>query len=209
LCFILFHLNKKLLQKILVSLVFITIILINLPSVQDFFNAFVRLETVSERSISWEIGWDIMMDNFLFGIGPENYESKVFTYVPSSAWQYFEVDTSIFKVHPHNYFLLMTTENGILGLILSLLIFYVLFRLSWQIMKITKNNQPEEYLISLSIYSIGIVLFIRAFFEVDGIFSYGFITRDLPFWICFVVLAHLKVMQNHDIQIINRSENLE
>jgi len=209
LCFILYHLNKKLLQKILVSLVFITIILINLPFVQDFFNAFIRLETVSERSISWEIGWDIMMDNFLFGIGPENYESKVFTYVPSSTWQYFEVDTSIFKVHPHNYFLLMITENGILGLILSLLIFYVLFRLSWRVMKITKNYKHEEYLISLSIYSIGIVLFIRAFFEVDGIFSYGFITRDLPFWICFVVLAHLNVMQNHDIQIINRSKNLE
>jgi hypothetical protein len=68
-------------------------------------------------------------------------------------------------------------------------------------MKMTKNNRPDEYLISLSIYSIGIVLFIRAFFEVDGIFSYGFITRDLPFWICFVVLAHLKIKQRLDFQI--------
>ncbi len=85
----------------------------------------------------------------------------------------------------------MVTENGVLGLLLSLMIFYFYYRLAWRIMKRTKLTNHINYTLSISLYSIGLILFIRSFFEVDGIYSYGNITRDIPFWICYVILAHL------------------
>ncbi len=194
--FILYQVNKRLLKRLLITLIILIILLISIPSVTDFYTAFVRIETVSERSIHWAAGWDMMGDHFILGVGPENFPSKFFTYVPSSALNFYEVDTSIFKFHPHNYFLLMISENGILGIIFPILIFYVYFKLSWQVMKNTKNINIKEFLVSTALFSIGIVLFVRAFFEVDGVFSYGYITRDLPFWICFIIIAHLYSKKN-------------
>ncbi len=194
--FILFNLNKSLFKKSLIISTAIFIILISIPSVVDFYNAFVRIGTVNERSVHWAAGWDMMIDHFIFGIGPENFQSKFFNYVPSSAWNFYEVDTSIFKFHPHNYFLLMISENGILGILFSVFIFFIYFRLSWRVMKSSKSLNREEFLMSTALFSIGIVLFIRAFFEVDGVFSYGYITRDLPFWICYIITAHLYSKNN-------------
>jgi O-antigen ligase len=186
-----YHVKKVLFKRILIPMVLVSVVFVMLSLFQEFTDAFIRLETVSERGVSWETGWIIMKDNFWFGIGPELYETKIFSYVPSTAWQLFIVDTNIFKVHPHNYFILMVTENGVPGLLLSLMIFYFYFRLAWRIMKRTKLTNRILYALSISLYCIGLILFIRAFFEVDGIYSYGNITRDLPFWICYVILAHL------------------
>lgn len=186
-----YHINKVLFRRILISMVLILVVFAMFSIFQEFTEAFIRLETVSERGVSWETGWIIMKDNFWLGIGPELYETRVFSYVPSTAWQLFIVDTNIFKVHPHSYFILMVTENGVLGLLLSLMIFYFYFSLAWRIMKRTKLTNNINYTLSISLFCIGLILFIRSFFEVDGIYSYGNITRDIPFWICYVLLAHL------------------
>lgn len=54
-----------------------------------------------------------------------------------------------------------------------------------------KNIDIHYHVFIVSILSIGLGIFIRSMFEVTGVLTYGFITRDLPFWIVFISLAYI------------------
>jgi O-antigen ligase len=195
LLFIFYQVNKKKFLKILLILFFLFLLVLFIPSINEYWNFFIRLQTVEERSFHWQVGWEIMTRNLPFGIGPELYPLKVFSYTPSDAINFYLVDTSIFKFHPHNYFLLMIGENGINGAIFSIAIFFVFFKLSLVSIAKYKTLDLTKLLVSVICCAVGILIFIRAFFEVDGVFSYGYITRDIPFWLFFIIISRLNLNQ--------------
>ena len=58
-------------------------------------------------------------------------------------------------------------------------------------MTFTKNSNQLYYVISVAIGGVGIGTLFRSFFEVSGILNYGYISRDLPFWILLIVLNYI------------------
>ena len=54
-----------------------------------------------------------------------------------------------------------------------------------------KDTNSDYYLMSIAISSIGACLLGRAFLESTGLLTNGWITRDLPFWIAFMLLMFI------------------
>jgi len=160
------------------------------PFTQTLVDAYIRIETVSQRDYLWAAGIEIMKDYPIFGVGTEMFPYKFYTYVPTSGSYMFELFRILQKPHPHNYSLWLITENGILGMVCSLSLFGFYFFMSWKLLSNFSKAKNEVYYFSLGFMSIGIMVFVRSFFEVEGIFSYGYISRDLPFWITYILLAY-------------------
>ena len=60
-------------------------------------------------------------------------------------------------------------------------------------------HSRKSYYLVVGIFSLGIGMLIRSFFESTGLLSHGWITRDLPFWICFAVIIHFYVIRTEII----------
>ena len=88
------------------------------------------------------------------------------------------------------------------ALILPILFFYTGNKLVKRMRKENSNNFP----LIVSIFCIGVGLFYRSFFEATGFLSYGWITRDLPFWLIFLILiSFLKTFKIDNLE----NQNLE
>lgn len=197
--FLLFFINKKLLRTTLIIGISTIIVLFLITPVRDFLLIVIRLEDFSIREYLWTAGIEIFNDNLLTGIGPSTFRIEFYSYIPSSIITFFNMrfDLSEKNPHPHNFFLLMGAENGILGLLFSLAIFILFFYLGLKLLKLTKNLYSEVYKVTLAFIAVGIGTFFRAFFEVSGIMSYGYISRDLPFWLIFISLIYLYHSQKY------------
>jgi len=189
--FLFYHLQKKIILYLLSVIVLFIIAYLFIPFMQELVDTYLRLETVSQRDYLWKAGLDIMSDFPIFGVGPEQYPKYFYSYVPTSGSYFFNLYIILQKPHPHNYSLWLITENGIFGWLSSLAIFGFYFFMATKLILWSKVDRDENYLFAVGLYSIGILVFIRSFFEVEGVFSYGFISRDLPFWISYIILAFL------------------
>ncbi len=116
--FLLFFINKKLLRTTLIIGISTIIVLFLITPVRDFLLIVIRLEDFSIREYLWTAGIEIFNDNLLTGIGPSTFRIEFYSYIPSSIITFFNMrfDLSEKNPHPHNFFLLMGAENGILGL---------------------------------------------------------------------------------------------
>ncbi|WP_337864983.1 O-antigen ligase family protein [Ignavibacterium sp.] len=203
LIFLLYQLEKKIIIY-LISLTFILfIIYLTTPFLQELVNIYLRLETVSQRDYLWKAGLDMVSDYPLFGVGPEQYPKYFYTYIPTSGSYFFNLYIILQKPHPHNYSLWMIAENGILGLVTALSIFGFYFYMSAKLIKWNRNNRDEKFLFAVGLFSVGILVFVRSFFEVEGIFSYGFISRDLPFWISYIILTFFYNQNLNELHLKN------
>jgi O-antigen ligase len=191
--FIIYYLNRKLLFKLLLIFGGFILMLISIPAVQEFLTILIRFQDFSIREYLWASGLEMFMDNPITGVGPQMFEHNFYSYIPSSIISFFELrfDLSTKSPHPHNFFLQMASENGLLGIIMSFSLFSVFFYNSLIIMKNSKNKNREAYIINLALIGIGLGIFFRSFFEVSGIMSYGYISRDLPFWIVFIIQIYI------------------
>lgn len=182
-------------RKIIIYFFFIALFLLLLytfePLTKSLIDLYLRLETVSQRDYFWRAGVDIMKDYPILGVGPEIYPTKFYTYLPTSGSYFFNLYVILQKPHPHNYSLWLITEMGLLGWICAVSLFGIYFYMAAKIILVRKKIKDEIYLFALGLFSIGILVFVRSFFEVEGVFAYGYISRDLPFWISYVILAYL------------------
>jgi len=190
LLFLFYYLNRKVILLFILLVFFLILLYLFEPFTQSLVDAYIRLETVSQRDYLWSAGIEIMKDYPIFGVGTEMFPFKFYTYVPTSGSYMFELFRILQKPHPHNYSLWLITENGILGLICALSLFGFYFFMAWKLFSKSASVKNEVYFFSLGFISIGIMVFVRSFFEVEGIFSYGYISRDLPFWIIYILLAY-------------------
>ncbi|MDR3667132.1 MAG: O-antigen ligase family protein [Ignavibacteriaceae bacterium] len=205
--FILLVHRRKLFFKISIFVLILSVVLLLLPPVQEFLSIFTRLETLGEREYFWDSGIAVIKDYPIFGVGPDLFVNHFFNYLPSSADYLFKM-ASVMKPHPHNFFLFFTAENGLMGLLSSFLIFIIYFYIGFMAIKISQEKDYDYYLISTAMTSIGLGIFIRAFFEVDGIMSYGYITRDLPFGLSTIILFFIynRLKGNHLIKADHAAE---
>ena len=118
--FLLFFINKKLLRSTFIIGISITLIIFLITPVRDFLLIIIRFEDFSIREYLWTAGIEIFNDNLVTGIGPSTFGIQFYSYIPSSIITFFNMrfDLSEKNPHPHNFFLLMGAENGILGLLL-------------------------------------------------------------------------------------------
>jgi O-antigen ligase len=211
---IIYLLNKKILKRLIFIFTGIFILLLFLPYVQEFLLLLLRSDEINAREYFWSSGIEMFQDHWLWGVGPERFPDHFYTYLPSFAKTMF-TEIGAFDIgkipSPHNYFLLMSSENGIAGLISSFLIFGIYFNIVIKNLKMSKMIDKEYYIISVALLGIGIGTFIRAFFEVSGVFSYGYILQDLPFWlsytILFILYAKLKEVRMLEGNIENGAYN--
>ena len=92
---------------------------------------------------------------------------------------------------PHNFFLMRAAENGIPGLLAGISLFLCYFYMSLKLISWRYKLDHEDFLIVISLLATGVGALFRSFFEITGIFHYGFISNDLPFWICIIILSFL------------------
>lgn len=196
-----YFLNRKFLIYFFSFIVIFILFYLFEPFTQSLVDLYLRLETVSQREYLWSTAIAILKEYPFLGVGPELYPTKFYSYLPTSGSYFFDLYLMLQKPHPHNYSLWLITEMGIFGWLSAFSIFGFYFYMAWKLLLVTKSQKDEIYLFALGLFSIGILVFIRSFFEVEGIFSYGFISRDLPFWISYVILAYL--YKNQSKIIIN------
>jgi O-antigen ligase len=191
--FLLYFLNRKLLFKLILFGVSSILILLSIPSIQIFLETLLRLSAVGSRTAIWGAGLQLFSNNILLGVGPGMYPKYGFTYLPTSKILYLEQAGELFRgrPNPHNFFLLMASENGIFGLITAILIFVLFFYLGYKCIKGYQDTDRDYYVLAVSVFGIGLGCFERSFFEVSGIMRYGFITQDLPFWLTFSILVYI------------------
>jgi O-antigen ligase len=192
LAFIIAVLNKSLFIKLFVSLIIVIGVLLLSPDVQNFLDLYLRLDRLGNRDYFWNTGIDIIKAYPVFGVGPDMFQNYFFTYMPSAVNKFYSTGIwSVGKPHPHNFFIFFTAENGIPGLA-SVIYFWVLFfYIAVKTIISTKKISKEYFVLCVSITGIGLGMFIRSFFEITGYLTYGFITRDLPFWLMFGILIKI------------------
>lgn len=205
--FILWKLNKSLLLKTFtIVTIIIFFLFISFPTLAELVNIYLRWETVSDREVYWTMGLEIIKDHPLFGLGADLFDKFFFNYAPSSTLSLFNSDIiQLGKPHPHNFFLYFTAENGILGLVTAILFFVTFFKIAFRTMKLTKNDY-DYYVLTVAITGIGLAIFLRSFIEVAGYLLYGYITRDLPFWLLFSILIYIYQKFNRNL---NDTEGIE
>jgi O-antigen ligase len=194
---ILFILNKKLLIRIAVSSVLSILFLLLIEPIRDFLILALRVESgLTHRDHLWKISLDLIEDNFLFGIGPGAYAFKMLDYFPVMLDSYlgqrliglYEMTTG--RNSAHNFYLVMFTDLGILGLFVSLMLPYVFFRISKPVLRHLKKIVDSSYYIVVGIVSTMTGLLVRSLFDGINIMSYGWISVDLPFWLMFSILIY-------------------
>ncbi len=194
---ILFILNKKLLVRITVSLVLAILIMMLIEPVRNFLTLALRVESgLNQRDQLWEISLNLIKDNFLFGIGPGAYASKMFDYFPIMLNTYqgqrlvklYEMTSG--NNSSHNFYLVMFSDLGILGFIASLMLPYVFFRISRKVLYHLQNTVDNSYYLVVGIVATMTGLLVRALFDGINIITYGWISVDLPFWFMFCILAY-------------------
>jgi len=194
---ILYTLNKKLLARITVSAVLALLLFLLIEPIRDFLTVALRVESgLTHRDHLWKISLSIIKDNFLLGIGPGAYAFKMFDYFPLMLNSYEgQLLYSLFQMtsgtnSAHNFYLVMFTDLGILGLIISLMLPYIFFRISKTVLKYLKKSVNNSYYLVLGIVATMTGLLVRALFDGINILSYGWISVDLPFWLMFSILAY-------------------
>jgi len=191
--YILFNENKKTLLY-LVGLILLLLPFLWINPFAETIDLYFRLERVTTgRDYILETVFNILSKNPIIGIGPAATKFEFYNNLPyliGSPQELFlrKVVNQIEFGQSHNFYFFLYTDLGILGFMTSLLIPFTFLKTGNRLKKETKKNNNVIYPLILGIQGAGIALFIRGLFEWAGIFSYGTITYDLPFWWIFLLL---------------------
>jgi O-antigen ligase len=186
--------KSRLLKYIFTFLIVLILAIIAIPQLNDFFATYFRVGSNFEtmRSDIWAMTFDMIRNNFWLGVGAGLFETKIYTYLPVELGSYIEKRIWISRSGTsHNFFLFRFAEGGILGFTVGLLMVSTFLKIGIRALKFVKEKEPYYYIIVISILSVGLGLFTRAFFESTGLLTNGWITRDLPFWLCFISLIFI------------------
>ena len=187
-------------------LMLILVILLFIPSIQNLISLFIRSDRIlsNTRWYYWSIAFHIIQGNPIWGVGPGIFEEYIYKYLPVMLGSFAEHELYWGRSGTaHNFFLFRVTELGIPGLIIGIWIFKFAFKYSKSAIKKIKDIDYNLYVSSIAFRGIIYGMLCRAFLESTGILTHGWITRDLPFWLIFIMIIAI----NH--KLYNRSELLE
>lgn len=159
-------------KEICIKICIIILIFFSLQFSSEKFNDLINFDkrsSISSRLIIWRSSEKILQDNFVFGIGPGNFQEKYLEYQ-----KYFPLYLEWAVPHPHNIYLAFWLSGGLLGIIgfLSLIFFWL--------RKAFGQKEKSFFLLA----SIGIMLYIL----LHGFFDTTYFKNDLAivFWLCFI-----------------------
>ena len=114
-----------------------------------YVDRFILGATDFETSVWWHTlngGWQVAKDNLLLGIGTANYRMtppEFFETIPHTNWQ----------PHPHNYYLQLLTETGIIGLVLGMIF---LWSIIWTCFRASFRNRDNVFIATAWVIPFGI-----------------------------------------------------
>lgn len=189
---IIYYSSKKIKLVFFISVMSVLLFLILFTNTLEIVELYLRLDRAGTRELFWQSGIEIISDHPLWGIGSDTFSKVFYSYSPSSVMEFYDLGAwKVGKPNPHNIFIYYWAENGILGFIAVFLFFGVLFKLIFTLISKKMHVEENLYPIVISIFSITAGLLVRSMFEITGLITYGFITRDLPFWILIIILIYI------------------
>lgn len=200
-----FH-NKKLITSLLLTLIFITFIFLFIPPFNEMSSIIFRIESgLSQRQHYWLLAYDMIMDNWLFGIGPGSYGYEMYNYFPVMLNSWIGkviIETNLVtggNNNSHNFFLVFFTDMGVLGLLTALALPVVFFKIASKTIKKYKSSNKVTYYTVVGLAAAGTSMFLRGIVDGIGLLAYGFITADMPFWLMFIGLIYYYLKNPDDI----------
>lgn len=193
----LYYLKKNVFKKIFITLIVIFIIAALSPQFNMLVDNYFRTNRILEntRYPLWEMAWKMFITHPILGVGPGMFRNYMYSYlsVPLGSWteQQIYVLQQIAAAPAHNFFLMQASELGLAGLTAAFFLIYSFLYTGFTVIKKTFNADKQNYTLAVALTAAGIGLFARSIFESTGIFTNGWITRDLPFWLIFAILSFL------------------
>lgn len=194
---IFFVLRRRRFYQFLFSFIVLSLLFLFIEPLNEIIRLFLRIEEgMSARDYIWSMSINIIRDYPVFGMGPGVYKYKVFNYFPymfNSWWgglmiYFYEISDGV--NFSHNFFLVLFTEMGILGLITAITLPLIYIKIGIKTILRYKNETQEKYYLIVALFAIGISIIFRNFFNSIGILYLGGITTDLPFWLIFSSLVY-------------------
>lgn len=152
---------------------------------------------LSNHDDYWELAIRMIKQHPVFGIGVGSYPLEEFNYIPVMLNSY--VGESMISIHDltkgdgsnnsHNMYLVLASDMGIPGFISILILIIPFFRILYLTYKKYKNTADDVRGHLIIIFAAVMCLLLRGFVEPAGIFSYGAISVDLPFWLMLIILV--------------------
>lgn len=206
LLFFIHFINKKAALWFLFSILGAVLVLLVLPT-SDIILSALRIEQgFSQRDLLWKLSIEMFKDNWFLGVGPGLWGLKMFNYSPvlqDSFVGYLFYDANIITEgfnNSHNYYLVFMSDMGIGGLFLAIYLPYAFFSIVKENLNLSKNYSYEFYLLNLALATIGVSMFLRAFFESISIITFGWVAIDLPFWIVVAILIYNNHLLKNNIK---------
>jgi O-antigen ligase len=190
-----YKLNKKYFKNFAFSILIIVLIFLLLDPLNEIISTLFRVKTgLSQRDYFWELSYNIVKDNPIWGIGPGSYRYLEFNYSPVllNSWPgHVIIDLNIAtngENGSHNIFLKFASDMGIPGIITIFYFMWLILKISIINYKKTMNGARQIFLTNLIISAALGSMFVRGIFDTIGILTYGIIISDLPFWLLFSIL---------------------
>lgn len=189
----LFLINRKLLKRLLLFSSLFVVILILFTPIYELISTVLRFERiVNTRSYIWDIAYDIISNNIIFGVGPGMFPNFIYKYLPVmlGTWDEQSINFVYSEAglgHAHNFFLFYFSELGLLGLLFTVAFAVLFYNLAFRYFNKFKGSNYTDFRITALAISLFTGALARGIFESIGIFSYGWIERDLPLWIVLAV----------------------
>jgi O-antigen ligase len=194
--YIIYKLSRKTFNKIII-LLFVLIPFLFINPIADILSIYFRMDKIfTGRDYILNVTSEIIKNNPVWGVGPAATKYYIYPNLPfllgSFAEKYLNFHYNEIEFgHAHNFYLFFWSDLGLLGLITSILLPVLYFKLCKKALKKTKYINQDYYLLSLGITAAGIGLFIRGLFEWGNLISYGSIKIDLPFWCLLIMLSYI------------------
>jgi O-antigen ligase len=194
---IFYLLRKKRFYQLMLFIAFIVSIFMFYPPLNEFLTTFLRIESgMSARDYVWKMSIDMIKDHTVFGIGPGAYQYEMLNYFPymlddwwGRLFIHFNEVTGGANLS-HNFFLTLFTDMGILGILTSLALPLIYWRIGIKTIKKYKNEDPRNYHLVIALFAAGSSIIIRNIFNSIGLLYVGGIQTDLPFWLIFGSLTY-------------------
>lgn|GEM_PF-952463 len=191
--YLLFHFKKELFYKTIYSGLFVLFVILMIDPLRDFFLTVIRYERIFEniRGYYWQIGLDVFTHNPLFGVGPGMFEDNIYRFLPvrMNTFEEFQLFWARSGT-AHNFFLYRLSEYGIIGIFNAIFFVGIIFNISSKVLR-EIGIKNKYYYIVLGIRGMSYGLMLRALLETTGLLTNGWITRDLPFWLAFIILIYI------------------
>lgn len=135
-------------KRFLIFSIFIPIILFIIPQSRVRLMQIFDASQNSSRLNIWEITKLIINDNPIFGIGYENFSVNYLNYIKNNPS--YSIRDGYIALHPHNVFLKIQVELGILGSVIFIIFLTSIIYTLYKLIKFKSNSKLKVLIIGIS-----------------------------------------------------------